>query len=195
MAPRPRFTRMLPAAWAACLAAATLATAARATTMAHLDTRSLTLQSSDIVIGKVERVRSYWTPDHARILTDVSVAVSQSFLGAGPGSLTLTQYGGTVGNVRVSVPGCPVFKPGEEALLFVWRDPQGHAQVNGLAQGKFDISRDRATGEMFVQRKTPGFEVSDVKALGRVPPGQAAAPLPLQSLVREIHRALNSAER
>ena len=179
----------------ACLAALCLAAPARATTMTQLDTRTLTVQSSDIVIGTVERVNSYWSPNHRRILTDVSVSVSQSFLGAGPGSLTLTQYGGVVGDVRVDVPGCPVFRPGEEALLFVWRDPQGRAQVNGLAQGKFDLSRDPATGERFVQRRTPGFEVGDVKSLARVPMGQSAAPITLQSLVREIRRALNSADR
>jgi hypothetical protein len=163
--------------------------------MARLDTRALTLQSSDIVIGTVDRVNSYWTPDHRRILTDVSVSVSQSLVGAGPGTLTLTQYGGVVGNVRVSVPGCPAFRKGEEALLFVWRDAQGRAQVNGLAQGKFDIERDPSTGEMLVQRRVPGFEIADVKSLGRVPAGQQAPQLRLGSLVREIRATLGASDR
>ena len=125
----------------------------------------------------------------------MSVSVSQSFLGVGPGALTLTQYGGVVGDVRVSVPGCPVFHTGEEALLFVWRDTQGRAQVNGLAQGKFDITRDPSTGEMLVQRRVPGFEVGHASTLARVAAGQSAAPIPLRSLVREIHRALESSDR
>src|SRR5438045_4038038 len=58
----------IPAApWICMVLAACLATAAGATTMARLDTRDLTLQSSDIVIGTVNRVNSYWTPDHRRI--------------------------------------------------------------------------------------------------------------------------------
>ena len=48
-------------------------------------------------------------------------------------------------------------------MLFVWRDTKGHAQVNGMAQGKFDIERDTATGTLMVQRNVPGFAVTDVK--------------------------------
>ena len=91
---------------------------------------------------------------------------------------------------RYSVPGCPVFEPGEEALLFVWRDPAGRAQVNGLAQGKFDIRRDAKSGERFVQRAIPGFGVRDLKTLRAVPAGQALPQLPLDDLVREITRTL-----
>jgi len=168
---------------------------AAATTMAQLDTRALTLQSSDIVIGTVEQVHSYWNPAHTRILTDVTVAVSRSLVGEAADRITLTQYGGEVDGVRVSVPGCPSFRTGEEALLFVWRDPRGVAQVNGLAQGKFDIARDAATGEMLVQRRTPGFAVRDVKTLGRVAQGQAAPALRLDALVREIRHTLDATDR
>ena len=62
---------------------------ALATTVVHLDTRELTLDSNDIVIGSVESVRSYWNPAHTRIFTDVQVNVSRSLKGDGARQLTL----------------------------------------------------------------------------------------------------------
>ena len=171
-------------------ASAALATPSGATTMRHLDTRALTLGSSDIVIGQVEAVRPRWSADHHKIFTDVDVRVSQSLKGAATERLTLTQLGGEIEGVRYSVPGGPLFRPGGEALLFVWRDTQGRPQVNGLAQGKFDIERDAATGTMMVQRNTPGFAVKDVKSLVGTQSATAAPRLPLDDLVREIKSAL-----
>jgi hypothetical protein len=172
------------------LSALLLPAAALATSLVHLDTRALTLESPEIVIGEVERVRSYWNASRTKILTDVEVRVTRALKGGAADRLTLTQLGGVVDGARYTVPGCPVFEPGEEALLFVWRDPAGRAQVNGLAQGKFDIRRDRASGERFVQRAIPGFGVRDLKTLRAVPAGQPLPRLPLDDLVREITRTL-----
>ena len=163
-----------------------------ATTMRHLDTRALTLGSSDIVVGQVEAVRPRWSADHRKLFTDVDVRVSQSLKGATAERITLTQLGGELDGVKVSVPGGPLFKPGNEALLFVWRDAKGRPQVNGMAQGKFDIERDAATGTLMVQRNTPGFAVKDVKSLVGTQSAAAAPRLPLDDLVREIKSALST---
>ena len=177
------------------LALLLLAAPAGATTMRALDTRALVRESSDIVIGTVAGVRSYWNAAHTRILTDVTLDVRETLAGQAATQLTLTQYGGEVDGVRVSVPGAPLFVPGEEALLFVWRDGGGHAQVNGLAQGKFDIARDAATGEQLVQRGVAGFAVRDVRTLRPLRRQEAAPRLRLDDLVREIHAALREADR
>jgi hypothetical protein len=167
---------------------------AHATQVVHLDTRALTLGSSDIVIGRVEAVTPRWNATRTKILTEVTVRVSRSLKG-GRERIVLTQLGGTLGDVRTTVPGCPAFAVGEEALLFVWRDARGRAQVNGLAQGKFDIRRDPATDERVVQRSAPGIAVRDARLLGLVRPGEPAPPLPLGDLVREIERTLAEQER
>ena len=163
-----------------------------ATTMRHLDTRALTLGSSDIVIGQVEAVHSRWDAARRHIFTDVDVKISSSLKGVAAERITLTQLGGEVDGVKYSVPGGPLFKPGGEALLFVWRDTNGRPQVNGLAQGKFDIERDAATGTLMVQRNTPGFAVKDVQRLVGVESATAATRLPLEDLVREIKSALGT---
>jgi hypothetical protein len=177
------------------LALALWAAGASATQMNHLDTRALSLGSSDIVIGSVERVRSYWDADHRRILTDVDVRVSESLKGAPGGTLTLTQMGGEVDGVRLSIEGSPAFRPGEEALLFLWRDGHGRAQVNGLGQGKFDIRRDPATGAATVQRALPGLAARDARSLALVPAGERAPDLSLDTIRREIQSALTEAGR
>ena len=158
------------------------------TTLQHLDTRALSHQSSDIVVGQVEAVHSRWNDARTRIVTDVTVRVSESLKGAATSRLVLTQLGGEVEGIRVSVPGCPVFRAGEEALVFVWRDREGTAQVTGLAQGKFEIERDAVSGERYVQRALPGFAVKDLAKLGAAPPGARAPRLRLGDLISEIRR-------
>ena len=181
--------RTLLAALLAALAAVGLARSAGATQVEHLDTRQLTRLSSDVVIGRIERVHARWNEKRTKIFTDVDVSVSRSLKGGGS-RITLTQLGGTVGDLRYEVAGCPAFRPGEEALLFVWRDPQGGAQLTGLGQGKFEIRRDGA-GRAFVQRSVEGLSVRDVRGLSLAPAGRPSpATLPLEDLVREIQGAL-----
>jgi hypothetical protein len=159
-------------------------------TVRQLDTRELTLDSHDIVVGEVQSVRSYWNAAHTRIFTDVTVHVTRSLKGSAGSMLTLTELGGEVDGARLDVPGCPTFRPGQQSLLFVWRDSQGRAQVNGLAQGKFDIQADPSTGERTVQRAVPGFGAHDAKTLRVVPAGQPLPRLRLDDLVREITRTM-----
>ncbi len=163
--------------------------AARATTMQQLDTRDLVVGSSEVVIGEVQGTRSYWNAAHTRILTDITLHVSRALKGEPGESLTLTQLGGEVDGVKVTVHGGPVFKTGEEALVFVWRDSRGVAQVNGLGQGKFGIRRDPDTGEKRLER-APGLAPRDARTLGAVSKGAKAAPLTLEALVREIQTVL-----
>jgi hypothetical protein len=177
------------------LACASPAFDAHATQVRHLDTRALALESNDIVVGRVAATRSYWNDAHTKILTDVSVEVTESVKGAGPGTLTLTQLGGEVDGVRYTIPGCPAFRPGEETLLFLWRDPRGRAQVNGLAQGKFEIMRDAVTGARTVQRAMPGLAVQDARSLKLVAPTETAPKIPLDDLLNEVRRTIEEAGR
>lgn len=188
----PRWSRLFSAALGLLVALGALgAPAARATQMEHLDTRALVLGSDDIIVGQVESVQPRWNAGRTKIFTDVSVRITQSLKGGAGERLMLTQLGGEVGGVRYTVPGCPAFAPGEEALLFVWRDARGQAQVSGLAQGKFDVRRDPATGEATVQRSTPGLAVGDARQLRLVPQGRTVPRLRLDDLMREIRQVLN----
>jgi hypothetical protein len=168
---------------------------ATATQMNHLDTRALSRGSSDIVIGTVERVQPRWDAAHKRILTDIDVRVSESLKGGGGGVITLTQMGGELDGVRLEIEGSPAFRPGQESLFFLWRDRTGRAQVNGLAQGKFDIRRDARTGAATVRRPLPGFGARDARSLALVPAGERAPDLSLDAIRAEIRTAMQEAGR
>jgi hypothetical protein len=163
---------------------------AGATTVYQLDTPALVHSSSEIVIGRVEKMRSYVSDDRRHIFTEISVVVDDRFKGDDGARITLVQLGGEVDGMRYTVPGSPLFKAGEEALLFVWRDGHGTPQVNGLAQGKFDITRDPQTGERFVQRTVPGLAVRDARTLALLAKNQPAPRIPLSTMLREIQRAI-----
>ena len=161
-----------------------------ATTVARLDTRELVRESHEIVIGEVRGTRSYWDASRRRMLTDVSVRVTQRLKGRGGDTVVLTQLGGELDGVRVSVPGAPSFAVGEEALVFVWRDGRGRAQVDALGQGKFDLRTDPSSGEKLVSRPLPGLAIHNLTTLEAVSPGRAVPKLYLRDFVRVIERAV-----
>jgi len=161
---------------------------ASATTVRHMDTRGLVASSQEIVIGRVLDVCASWNEKRTKITTEVEIEVNRSLKGEPARRLKLVQLGGELDGVRYTVPGCATFRPGEEALVFVWRDRSGRAQVNALAQGKFEISRDGATGRAMVQRREPGLAIQDVKSLAGVAEGRPSLRIGLDDMVAEIER-------
>lgn len=160
-----------------------------ATTMIIQDTRALVRGSSDIVVGTVQSVRSRWDARHEHIVTDVEVGISESLKGEQQ-RITLTQLGGEVDGMRLSIPGCPAFKPGEETLLFVWRDAQGRAQLNGLGQGKFEIRVDPVSRQRVLSRSLPGLEFADVRTLRALRAGEKAPQATLTGMLGVIRGEL-----
>jgi hypothetical protein len=186
----PRRFRFVPLA----LAVSFAASLSLATTVVHMDTRALVQRSNDIVIGTVEGSRSYWSADHTRILTDITVSVSETLKGDGSNQLVLTQLGGELDGMRYHIEGSPSFARGEEALLFVWRDPQGRAQVSGLSQGKFEIGRD-TNGARVVQRAGPGLAFRDPRSLRALPEGTVPGRVTLDDMKREIETVMKEGGR
>lgn len=117
--------------------------------------QQLARDSALIVDGKVSGVRSYWNPDHSRILTETTVAVGATHKGAGAATVRVVQPGGVVGNVRQTAHGALAWKRGEEVLLFLEPATAGAYQVAGFSQGKYMIERDARTGRAFVQQAAP----------------------------------------
>jgi hypothetical protein len=122
-----------------------------ATQIIYKNPRDLGRESTVVALGTVADVRCFWNADHTKIYTEVSIAVDQTYKGQPNSVVKLIQLGGVVGNVRVTVHGALQWTVGEEVLVFL--EPFGnHAlQVSGFSQGKFKITRDRGTGEPFVE--------------------------------------------
>jgi hypothetical protein len=169
---------------------ALLAPPVHATQVVRLDTPALVRGSSDIVIGTVENSVSRWNAGHTRIVTDVTVRVDESLKGGGTSRLTLTQMGGDVDGLHLEVDGSPAFRAGQQSVFFVWRDSHGRAQVNGLAQGKFDIERDAASGRASVHRDLGELALRDPRTARLMRANAADGRVNLDDFKAEIRRAI-----
>jgi len=128
---------------------------ASATSIVAQTPEELAQESALVVDGKVTGVRSYWTDDHSKILTEATVAVGGTHKGDGAPSVRVVQLGGVVGNVRMTAHGALGWKRGEEVLLFLEPSSRSTYQVAGFSQGKYVIERDARTGQAFVRQAQP----------------------------------------
>lgn len=98
-----------------------------------------------VVLGHVVATSSHW--ERGTIVTDAIVDVSATFKGRAPHEVVVREPGGRVAGIAARVDGVPVFRVGEEAVLFLVQhgaaaDAHFHV-VDGLA-GKIDVARDAA---------------------------------------------------
>lgn len=105
-----------------------------------------------VVRGSVVSERPFWNDSRTKIFTEIVVAAEQTYKGQAASTVRVLQLGGEVDGVRVTVHGALAWTPGDEVLLFLERYRGGRHVVTGLSQGRFDITRDEATGEIFVSR-------------------------------------------
>lgn len=119
---------------------------ARASTLVSMSLDQLTQASSDIVQGHVVNQVSRWNEDHTQILTITTIAVSQVFKGKASSTVEIQQWGGTVGNTRVFVPGDITLQPEGEYVLFLEPVPEASRfRVVGMTQGSYRIYQDATT--------------------------------------------------
>jgi len=101
----------------------------------------LAKHSDNIIRGTVVGMRSYWTPNHRAIYTDVTVSVDAQYKGrVGARQVTVTIQGGEVGEIGLRVSDMPVFRKGEDVILFLNRKGPVF-EVNSLYQGKYTVER------------------------------------------------------
>jgi hypothetical protein len=95
-----------------------------------------------IAYGRVTDVRAEWTDGRRRIQTLVTVDVLSWFKGGTGPELTFVVPGGEIGRYRNVLVGAPVFRPGDEAFLFLRRQKGVAPHVFGLNQGVFRVNID-----------------------------------------------------
>lgn len=124
--------------------------AASATVVVPVSERDLVAQASGIVIGQVSKIQSYWDAQQGAIFTAITLDVDEVLKGTlSAAQITLTQRGGTVGDVHAWVLGNPEFVVGERALVFVSVSADGTLRATQLYQGKLSIVTDDFTGDDF----------------------------------------------
>jgi hypothetical protein len=128
-----------------------LSASAHAATVLYASPQELGAESEIVILGRVESSESGWDDSRTKIITRTRIAVDETYKGNPPAAIDVVQLGGTVGTLRVTAHGAPVWKVGEEVLLFAEPHDAVHFRVSGYTQGKFGIERDPRTGEAFVR--------------------------------------------
>jgi hypothetical protein len=123
--------------------------------MLEMTTAELTKQAEAIVRGKVKDMKSEWDVERRFIWTLVTISVSKSIKGDSlEGQDVIVKIpGGVVGQIGQETEDAPIFKKGEEVLLFINHEVyRGEKvfRVTGKFQGKHTI-RDN----MVIEKRMP----------------------------------------
>jgi hypothetical protein len=115
------------------------ASSADASTLLPLKLDDLASRAESIVVGTVADVTPRFNDARTLILSDVTVAVDETLAGAPVPYLTVTEYGGRVGDLELVVPGLPRFERGDRVVVFVCRDALGLPRTCGASQGRLRV--------------------------------------------------------
>jgi hypothetical protein len=165
-------TRHLVVAWSA--VALALVGPGKATTLARLSLPQLAASSKLVVRARCLDRSSRW--QQGEIWTFTRFAAVEFLKGSGPAVLTVRTLGGEVNGIVSVVDGIPVFRRGEEAILFLTSTAWGDYSPVGWSQGSFRIVRG-ADGVQRVTQDTAAVPVYDPARRGFVLAGVARMPL------------------
>lgn len=119
---------------------------AQATVMRYVDLAELVQISDVIVVGTVSEKITLEEKD-GKLVTDVTIAPTQTLLGGEQKTLTFRQWGGETAEKRSAIPGDARFEVGEEVIVFLRRaDKAPGLFLSALGQSKFQVIRtDKST--------------------------------------------------
>ena len=135
-----------------CLVAA--AAPARADVAPRLSPAALSGRAALVVTGRVGDVRSDWDRDTRALFTYVTVDVRETIKGRPAARLVLKQIGGVTATIGLHIDGQAAFRPGEDVLLFLATRRDGTLETVALAQGKWMLVTDLASGRATAVRDT-----------------------------------------
>ena len=164
-----------------------------ATQIEHRTPRQLGEQAEIVVRGRVESSESFWNDKHTKVFTRTRIAVDEAYKGDRRSTVELLQLGGVVGSLRVTVHGAPVWRVGQEVLLFAEPYDERYFRVSGFCQGKLLVVRDEQTGEAFIETPpTDGVEVLGAPGAA----GEQARGIPGRTPLEDfIRHALGASDR
>ena len=141
---------------------------ASATIVIKLDLPALVQRAGTVFLGKAVKTHSHWTLDRKHIVTDTTFRVQQSLRGAGASGNTVSirSLGGVVDGIGMRVSGSPVFRKGQEVLLFA-EQRGAYRYVVGMTQGAYRVSRD-SRGRATVRVNLDGVSLARRTPSGRL---------------------------
>ena len=98
------------------------------------------IDDSEIVVhGQVWRTWTAWDNERQFIWTHYEILVADTLKGSTDGKVVISEPGGTVGELSMSIVGSPRFQVGEEVILLAYRTPIGYLRTCGWGQGTFSV--------------------------------------------------------
>ena len=108
-----------------------------------------------IVVGRVAEVRTQWADGRRRVESIVVVEAETYLKGDYGPQLVFKVPGGAMGRYRSVVAGGPVFRDGDEVVLFLAADGPALPHLVGFSQGVLRLARDPDTGRRLVLSPPP----------------------------------------
>lgn len=97
-------------------------------------------EADAVVQGRVIRLESKWDESGRIIVTEATVEVTDTIVGAAPREIVVRTPGGKVADFRVEAIGFPQLYMGEEVILFVKADQAlTFSRIVGHQQGHFEV--------------------------------------------------------
>jgi hypothetical protein len=183
-------SRSSPVALAVLVASivATLSPArAGATVLVPADLAELVHGAQAIVHGRVIATTSQWRDGRRGVETVVTLEVEDALKGPRTSSISFRVPGGQMGPYRSIMPGAPVFREGEDVIVFLAGDGPSIPHVVGFSQG---VYRVRSTAGVRIVRPGVPAAAADATPMTR---GAAIRSEPLAAFAARV-RALAAAE-
>ena len=169
--------------------------AAEAITTVTRDFDQLVARADTVFKGEVTTKTSQWVGEGParHIVTFVSFRVEETYKGQAANEQTLRFLGGTVGSETMEVPDMPRFEVGQKTVLFVVGNGKQFCPLVGIAQGRFQVTKESITGEDRVFTND-GSPLVDTKEIGQsdkagVPRLKRDAPPSAQAMTAEQFRS------
>ena len=133
--------------------------AAFATSVPRMSFEELTDHSELVVSGEITRTWSDWDSVHRFIWTHHELKVSSTQKGNAAATVVLSEPGGVVGGLGMSIAGSVVYQNGDQVVVFLERMPNGFMRTTGWGQGKYRVDGGRLRADV----ASGGIDVVDVK--------------------------------
>jgi hypothetical protein len=156
---------------------AILAAPLLATTVPKMELPELVARADSILQGRVESVESKF--EQNLVYTYVSMTIDDPLKGDRRRTVMIRQLGGKIGAMHVSVSGQPVFKAGDNLIVFLKNQQNGTFSVVGLNQGKYEVVND------FAVSNVSGVTLVDPKS-GQLKDASFVSSAPLESFKAKI---------
>ena len=184
---------MRPQVIGACLALLLVAAPGAAAVLVPAELGELAREARVIVHGRVVSVQGVWTAGRRTIETVVTMEVTTALKGQPGREVSLRVPGGELGRYRSVLVGAPVFREGQEVIVFLGGAGPSLPHLLGLGQGVYRVRRDPRSGAALV---APPFVASADATAIRVQRGDPARrTVSLEEFSRQVQGAIGPSTR